>query len=133
MPDHHHPSPPAWAGSPPAALPSPGNTRSCWTASRPCPIHVGPRGAATPLAFVLALAACAVLAGAKSLTAIAEWAADAPAAVLTTLGGPSREPTGPTAPTEATVRRILQRVDGDALDAAIGAWLAAPGRSSRWS
>ncbi|MFF7358545.1 transposase family protein [Streptomyces filipinensis] len=78
-----------------------------------------------PLAFVLALAACAVLAGAKSLTAIAEWAADAPAAVLTALGGPSREPAGPTAPTEATVRRILQRVDGDALDAAIGAWLAA--------
>ncbi|WP_257232354.1 hypothetical protein [Streptomyces sp. Rer75] len=30
------------------------------------------------MVFVLALAACAVLAGAKSLTAIAEWAADAP-------------------------------------------------------
>ncbi|MFD7445784.1 transposase family protein [Streptomyces sp. NPDC059909] len=28
--------------------------------------------------YVLALAACAVLAGAKSHTAIAEWAADAP-------------------------------------------------------
>ncbi|WP_167349498.1 transposase family protein [Streptomyces durhamensis] len=83
------------------------------------------KGRRHPLAFVLALAACAVLAGAKSLTAIAEWAADAPAAVLTALGGPSREPAGPTAPTEATVRRILQRVDGDALDAAIGAWLAA--------
>ncbi|MET7647936.1 transposase family protein [Streptomyces sp. NPDC005426] len=83
------------------------------------------KGRPHPLAFVLALAACAVLAGAKSLTAIAEWAADAPAAVLTALGGPSREPAGPTAPTEATVRRILQRVDGDALDAAIGAGLAA--------
>ncbi|MEV0410685.1 ISAs1 family transposase [Streptomyces sp. NPDC050448] len=83
------------------------------------------KGRRHPLAFVLALAACAVLAGAKSLTAIAEWAADAPAAVLTALGGPSREPAGPTAPTEATVRRILQRVDGDAFDAAIGAWLAA--------
>ncbi|MEV5011347.1 transposase family protein [Streptomyces sp. NPDC055692] len=76
-----------------------------------------------PLAFVLALAACAVLAGAKSLSAIAEWAADAPAAVLTALGGRRREPTGPTAPAEATVRRVLQYVDGDALDAAIGAWL----------
>ncbi|MGW3047749.1 transposase family protein [Kitasatospora sp. NPDC001175] len=32
------------------------------------------RGRRHPLAFVLALAACAVLAGAKSLTAIAEWA-----------------------------------------------------------
>jgi hypothetical protein len=83
------------------------------------------KGRRHPLAFVLALAACAVLAGAKSLTAIAEWAADAPAAVLAALGAPNREPSGPTAPAEATVRRILQRIDGDALDAAIGAWLAA--------
>ncbi|MFJ9434917.1 transposase family protein [Streptomyces sp. NPDC101490] len=81
------------------------------------------KGRRHPLAFVLALAACAVLAGAKSLTAIAEWAADAPAAVLTALGAPNCEPSGPTAPAEATVRRVLQRVDGDALDAAIGAWL----------
>jgi hypothetical protein len=83
------------------------------------------RGRRHPLAFVLALAASAVLAGAQSLTAIAEWAADAPPAVLAALGGPSREPTGPMAPAEATVRRILQRIDGDALDTAIGAWLAA--------
>ncbi|MFD8012654.1 transposase family protein [Streptomyces sp. NPDC059762] len=65
------------------------------------------------------------MAGAKSLAAIAEWAVDAPPAVLTALGGPPREPSGPTAPAEATVRRVLQRVDGDALDAAIGIWLAA--------
>ncbi|WP_328457638.1 transposase family protein [Streptomyces sp. NBC_00386] len=78
------------------------------------------KGRRHPLTFVLALAACAVLAGARSLTAIAEWAADAPATVLTALGGPSREPSGPTAPAEATVRRVLQRIDGDALDTAIG-------------
>lgn len=83
------------------------------------------KGRRHPLAFVLALAACAVLAGAKSLAAIAEWAADAPPAVLTALGGPPREPSGPTAPAEATLRRVLQRVDGDALGAAIGIWLAA--------
>ncbi|WP_348539251.1 ISAs1 family transposase [Streptomyces antnestii] len=83
------------------------------------------KGRRHPLAFVLALAACAVLSGAKSLAAIAEWAADAPTAVLAALGGPCREPSGPTAPAEATVRRVLQRIDGDALDAAIGAWLAA--------
>ncbi|MQY40275.1 ISAs1 family transposase ISBli27 [Streptomyces sp. RB17] len=64
-------------------------------------------------------------AGAKSLTAIAEWASDAPAAVLSALGAPDREPTGPTAPAEATVRRALQRVDGDALDEANGTWLTA--------
>ncbi|MFG2175512.1 ISAs1 family transposase [Streptomyces niveus] len=83
------------------------------------------KGRRHPLTFVLALAACAVLAGAKSLAAIAEWAADAPPAVLTALGGPGREPSGPTAPAEATTRRVLQRVDGDALDTAIGTWLAA--------
>ena len=78
-----------------------------------------------PLVFVLALAACAVLAGARSLAAIAEWAADAPPDLLVRLGGTIREPdTGPAAPTEATVRRVLQRIDGDALDAAVGSWLA---------
>jgi hypothetical protein len=77
------------------------------------------------LVFVLALAACAVLAGARSLTAVAEWAADAPPDLLVRLGGTIREPdTGPAAPAETTARRILQRVDGDALDVAIGAWLA---------
>ncbi|SEM21333.1 ISAs1 family transposase [Streptacidiphilus jiangxiensis] len=83
------------------------------------------KGRRHPLTFVLALAACAVLAGARSLTAIAEWAADAPATVLTALGGPNREPSGPTAPAEATVRRVLQCIDGDALDTAISSWLAA--------
>jgi DDE_Tnp_1-associated len=35
------------------------------------------QGRRHPLPYVLAMAACAVLAGAKSLTSIAEWAADA--------------------------------------------------------
>ncbi|MFJ8723192.1 transposase family protein [Streptomyces sp. NPDC093269] len=86
------------------------------------------RGCRHPLVFVVALAACAVLAGACSLAAIAEWAADAPPDLLIRLGGSGREPdTGPAAPAEATVRSVLQRIDGDALDAAIGTWLA--GRS----
>ncbi|MFG3351010.1 transposase family protein [Streptomyces sp. NPDC048001] len=88
------------------------------------------------MVFVLALAACAVLAGAKSLAAIAEWTADAPPVVLAAPGGRVREPTGPTTPAEATIRRVLQRIDGDALDTAIGAWLAtrawsAAGRPTR--
>ncbi|MFE5097844.1 transposase family protein [Streptomyces sp. NPDC056638] len=79
------------------------------------------QGRRHPLAFALSLAACAVLAGAKSLAAIAEWAADAPPHVPARLGGPCREPDrGPVAPAEATVRRILQRIDGDALDTAVG-------------
>ncbi|WST06438.1 transposase family protein [Streptomyces sp. NBC_01171] len=74
------------------------------------------QGRRHPHAFVLSLAACAVLAGAKSLATIAEWAADAPPNVLARLGGPCREPgRGPVAPAGATVRRVLQRIDGDAL------------------
>jgi hypothetical protein len=90
-----------------------------------CLTRAGAKDRRHPLVFVLALPACAVLAGPKSLAATAERAADAPATVLVALGGPCREPTGPTAPADATARRVLQRIDGDALDDAIGAWLAA--------
>ncbi|MGW0391092.1 ISAs1 family transposase [Streptomyces sp. NPDC003042] len=89
------------------------------------------KGRRHPLAFVLALAAGAVLAGAKSLAAISEWTADPPPAALTALGGPCRDPRhGPAAPAEATVRRVLQRIDGHALDAAVGTWLARRDRTA---
>ncbi|MGW3957485.1 transposase family protein [Streptomyces sp. NPDC004752] len=85
-----------------------------------------PRGRRHPLSYVLALAACGILAGAKSFTAIAEWAADAPDRLLLHCGATLCDPDRPyQAPSEATVRRVLQRIDGDALDAAIGAWLTA--------
>ncbi|MER5852415.1 ISAs1 family transposase [Streptomyces sp. NPDC002012] len=90
------------------------------------------RGRRHPLAYVLALAACSVLAGAKSLTAIAEWAADAPDRLLLHCGAMLRDPERPyRAPSEATVRRVLQRIDGDALDEAIGSWLTARADDSR--
>jgi predicted transposase YbfD/YdcC len=82
------------------------------------------RGVRHQLSSVLAVAVCAVLAGARSLTAIGEWAADAPPRVLVALGIRPQPLTGwVRAPDEATVRRVLAGVDGDALDAAIGAWL----------
>jgi predicted transposase YbfD/YdcC len=83
------------------------------------------RGRRHPLVGVLGIAVCAVLAGARSLAAIGEWAADAPGPVLAALGG-RRDPwTGALKPPgAATVRRVLARVDPDALDRAIGAWLA---------
>jgi predicted transposase YbfD/YdcC len=82
------------------------------------------RGRRHALAAVLAVAAAAVLAGARSLAAIAEWAADAPGPVLAALGtrrDPLRRVWQP--PGEATVRRVLARVDPDALDQVIGRWL----------
>jgi predicted transposase YbfD/YdcC len=83
------------------------------------------RGRRHALGTVLAVAVAAVLAGARSLTAIGEWAADAPGPVLAALGtrrDPLRRVWRP--PAEATVRRVLARVDPDALDRVIGRWLA---------
>jgi hypothetical protein len=87
------------------------------------------RGRRHALAVVLGVAVCAVLAGARSLAAIGEWAADATGQVLTALGTRRDPLTGAfRPPTEATVRRVLARVDPDALDRAIGRWLTASTR-----
>src|SRR6266567_4645806 len=74
------------------------------------------RGVRHRLAVILTLAVCAVLAGARSFVAIAEWAADADQATLDGLGV-----TG-VVPCESTFRRTLQNLDADALDDAAGAW-----------
>ncbi|MFC9266361.1 transposase family protein [Streptomyces zhihengii] len=47
-----------------------------------------PRGVRHALVVVLALTACAVLAGARSLLAVGEWIADAPPQVLQAVGAP---------------------------------------------
>ena len=57
-----------------------------------------PRGVRHALAVVLALTACAVLAGATSLLAVGEWIADAPAHVLEQLGVPPRSAAARAAP-----------------------------------
>jgi DDE_Tnp_1-associated len=83
------------------------------------------RGRRHTLASVLAISAAAVLAGARSVAAIAEWATDAPGPVLAALGV-RRDPLTRRCqvPAEATIRRVLARVDGDQFDRAVGAWLA---------
>jgi DDE_Tnp_1-associated len=73
---------------------------------------------------VLALAAAVVLTGARSLAAIAEWAADAPPGIRAALGARREAPDRFSVPSEATIRRTLARLDGDALTACVGAWLA---------
>src|SRR5262245_33404551 len=66
-----------------------------------------------PLVAILGLAAAAVLGGARSVAAIAEWAADAPQPVRAALGA-RRDPfTGHWArPPETTIRRTLARLRG---------------------
>jgi predicted transposase YbfD/YdcC len=88
-----------------------------------------------PLVAILGLAAAAVLAGARSITAIAEWAADAPQPVRAALGARRDPLSGHWAvPTETTIRRTLGRLDAEALAGVIGCWLAArdhPGQQHR--
>jgi predicted transposase YbfD/YdcC len=86
------------------------------------------RGVRYRLVVILGLAVCAVLAGARSFTAIAEWAADADTETLARLGV-----TG-AAPSESTFRRTLQRLDADELDDLAGQWAqarTAPGPGGR--
>src|SRR5829696_2947186 len=82
------------------------------------------RGRRHPLVAILGLAAAAVLAGARSIAAIAEWAADAPQPVRAALGARHHAPGHRSVPAEATIRRTLSRLDADALAGVIGAWLA---------
>jgi DDE_Tnp_1-associated len=83
------------------------------------------------LVAILALAAAAVLAGARSFAAIAEWATDAPQPVRAALGARRDAPDHWAVPAEATIRRTLGRLDANTLAAAVGAWLADRQRHDR--
>lgn len=74
------------------------------------------RGVRHALAPMLAVALSAVIAGARSFVAIAEWAADTAPEVLAQLGM-----TG-AVPSESTIRRCLQKLAPDQLDNLLGAW-----------
>lgn len=76
-----------------------------------------PRGVRHRISAILALAVCAVLAGCRSFTAIGEWVTDASEQVLAAVGVGC-------APCESTIRRVLQRLDGEELDTTIGGWAA---------
>lgn len=75
------------------------------------------RGIRHGLAPILAAALSAVIAGARSFVAISEWATDTTPEVLARLGM-----TG-VVPCESTIRRCLQRLTPDTLDALIGPWM----------
>src|SRR5664279_1766242 len=74
------------------------------------------RGVRHRLPGILAIAACAGIAGARSFVAVAEWAAAATPAGLAKLGV-----TGD-APSESTFRRTINRLESNGLDFILGAW-----------
>jgi hypothetical protein len=78
-----------------------------------------PRGVRHPVVAIVALAVCACLAGARSFEAITQWTRELSRDALWRLGCRRARP-----PSEPTFRRVLQRLDADALDAQVGAWLA---------
>jgi len=74
---------------------------------------------------LLAISVVAVLSGARSLEAIAQWARQCTQGELSRLGCRRRPRTGRfEPPSEPTLRRFLQRVDADSVDRAVGQWLA---------
>ncbi|QNK82073.1 ISAs1 family transposase [Nakamurella sp. PAMC28650] len=83
------------------------------------------RGRRHGLSTILAVAACAVIAGARSFVAIAEWAADTAPAVLAKLGVSSERPC------ESTIRRTLNRINADGLDVIVGTWAAVVATASK--
>lgn len=76
------------------------------------------RGVRHRLTVVVTAAVCAVVAGYRSYTAIAEWVADGRLRPRSRWVSPR---TG--VPSDAMIRRLLQAVDPDLLTAAINGWL----------
>jgi hypothetical protein len=84
-----------------------------------------PRGVRHTHTSVLAMGICACLSGMKSFVAIAQWTEDLPQDLLERLGcrydyNLARY----VAPSEPTMRRVLQSVDAAEVDRRVGGWLA---------
>ena len=75
-----------------------------------------PRGVRHPLPAILALAVCAMLGGARSLYAIAQWGREHPQ--LGQSLGFSRERT----PCVATLHHVFRRLDVEAFEQVLGRW-----------
>lgn len=92
------------------------------------------RGRWYSLPSILLVCAAAAISGARTLDELAEWGARADAGLLAALGVRRHLLRRRHAPSKSLVGRVLERLDADAPDAAVGAWLAhrhtaaAPGR-----
>lgn len=76
-----------------------------------------PRGVRHPLPAVLALVFCALLCGARHLSAIADWGRDHSAELIAALGF-----TRPQTPACSTLHNLLQALDWEVLEGQIRAW-----------
>ena len=77
-----------------------------------------PRGLRHGMSAILSIAVCAVIAGARSFVAIAEWTAAATPDALATLGVSGE------VPCESTIRRTINKVDANGSGRVVGAWAA---------
>lgn len=82
------------------------------------------RGRWYSLASILLICAAAAVSGARSIDELAEWGARADIGVLQQLGVRRHLMQWRHAPSRTAIGRVLERLDGDALDASVGAWLA---------
>ena len=79
----------------------------------------GRNGRQHPLSAVLALACCAILCGARSYAAIAQWAHDHDIELMHRLGFTRRPPKS------GGIRKVLMALDPAALEAALSRWAEA--------
>ncbi|MFC8626734.1 transposase family protein [Streptomyces anulatus] len=82
------------------------------------------RGRWYSLASILLVCAAAAVSGARTIDELAEWGARADAGLLATLGVRRHLLPWRHAPSRSAIGRVLERLDADALDAAVGTWLA---------
>lgn len=79
-----------------------------------------PKGTRHPLSAILTLAALAMLTGAKSYTAIAQFGRDKGGALALALGFRRHK-----TPTKSTLSELFRRLDVQAFEAALSRWIAA--------
>jgi hypothetical protein len=78
------------------------------------------RGVRHRIEGLVSIALCATLAGARTLTAMAEWASEQSGQTLRRFGCQRGKP-----PSERTLRRILGQIDVEEVDRRTGCWMAA--------
>lgn len=77
------------------------------------------RGVRHRIESLVGVALCATLAGARTITAMAEWASEQSGETLRRFGSKRGKP-----PSERTLRRLLASVDVEEVDRRTGAWMA---------